>query len=274
MNYYARHLGDYAKGAGHLSMLEHGAYTLLLDRYYAAESPIAADQAHRMTRACSPEERAAVDAVLEEFFTLTADGWRHARCDAELEKYLDKSSKAQASANARWKRAPQAREPATGSDANAMRTHSDRSPEAMLANSQQPIAKNQSPEASKREPATPTPAGRACLLMLQAGCSGTNPAHPNLLAALAEGVTPEALADTAREGVEAGKAKPFAWAITTARSRHAEGAAPVTIGEPRHATTRPLSAVDRIAANVQRGQQLDAERGGDIIEGQAVRLAR
>ena len=110
--------------------------------------------------------------------------------------------------------------------------------------------------------------------MRQAGCCGTNPAHPNLLAALAEGVTPEALADTAREGVEAGKAKPFAWAITTARSRHAEGAAPVTIGEPRHATNRPMSAVDRITANIQRAQQHDAERGGDFIEGEAIRVAR
>ena len=35
MNYYERHLGDYARDTGHLSMLEHGAYSLLLDRYYA-----------------------------------------------------------------------------------------------------------------------------------------------------------------------------------------------------------------------------------------------
>ena len=45
MNYYERHLGDYAKDAGHLSMLEHGAYSLLLDRYYTTEQPIPADQA-------------------------------------------------------------------------------------------------------------------------------------------------------------------------------------------------------------------------------------
>ena len=31
MNYYERHLGDYARDAGHLSMLEHGAYALLLN---------------------------------------------------------------------------------------------------------------------------------------------------------------------------------------------------------------------------------------------------
>ena len=29
VNYWERHIGDYARDAGHLSMLEHGAYTLV-----------------------------------------------------------------------------------------------------------------------------------------------------------------------------------------------------------------------------------------------------
>jgi uncharacterized protein YdaU (DUF1376 family) len=70
MNYYERHLGDYARDTAHLSILEHGVYTLLLDRYYATEQPIPADQAHRVARARSREEKAAVDAVLSEFFVL------------------------------------------------------------------------------------------------------------------------------------------------------------------------------------------------------------
>ena len=45
MNYYERHLGDYARDTGHLSMLEHGAYTLLMDRSSASEQGIPADQA-------------------------------------------------------------------------------------------------------------------------------------------------------------------------------------------------------------------------------------
>jgi hypothetical protein len=70
-----------------------------------------------------------------------------------------------------------------------------------------------------------TDAGRACRLMREAGCIHTNPSHPELVAAIAEGVTGEALADTVREGIEAGKKKPFAWAISTARSRHADAIA-------------------------------------------------
>ena len=38
MNYYKRHIGDYAAKAGHLSPLEHGVYTLLIDAY-GCEAP-------------------------------------------------------------------------------------------------------------------------------------------------------------------------------------------------------------------------------------------
>jgi uncharacterized protein YdaU (DUF1376 family) len=87
MNYYERHIGDYARDTGHLSMVEHGAYTLLLDRYYATEKAIPADQAYRLTRARTKEEKAAVDAVLSEFFTLEADGWHSKRCDECIQEY-------------------------------------------------------------------------------------------------------------------------------------------------------------------------------------------
>ena len=43
MNYYKRHIGDYAAATRHLSMLEHGAYTMLLDVYYTSEQPLPAD---------------------------------------------------------------------------------------------------------------------------------------------------------------------------------------------------------------------------------------
>ena len=89
MNYYERHLGDYARDASHLTMLEHGAYTLLLDRYYTTEQGIPADQAHRVCRARSRDEKEAVDTVLAEFFTLR-DGVHHQkRVDAEIERYSE-----------------------------------------------------------------------------------------------------------------------------------------------------------------------------------------
>lgn len=86
MNYYERHLGDYAKDTGHLSMLEHGAYTLLLDRYYATEAGIPADQVYRVARARTKEERDAVDVVLSEFFALVDGVWIKNRCDEEIRR--------------------------------------------------------------------------------------------------------------------------------------------------------------------------------------------
>jgi len=86
VNYYERHLGDYARDTAHLSILEHGAYNLLLDRYYATEQPIPADQAHRLARARTREERLAVDVILSEFFVLHEGCWVHNRVDAEIQK--------------------------------------------------------------------------------------------------------------------------------------------------------------------------------------------
>ena len=37
MHYYKRNIGDYHKKAGRLSMIEHGAYTLLIDACYDRE---------------------------------------------------------------------------------------------------------------------------------------------------------------------------------------------------------------------------------------------
>jgi uncharacterized protein YdaU (DUF1376 family) len=90
MNYYERHLGDYARDAGHLSMLEHGAYTLLLDRYYTTQKGIPADQAHRLCRARTEQEIAAVDAVLTEFFELIDGTWRNGRAEREIQRMLVK----------------------------------------------------------------------------------------------------------------------------------------------------------------------------------------
>ena len=86
MNYYEHHLGDYAKDTLHLTMIEHGAYRLLLDRYYATEQGIPEDQAHRVARARTREEKQAVDTILSEFFTLDGDVWINGRAEEEIQK--------------------------------------------------------------------------------------------------------------------------------------------------------------------------------------------
>jgi len=88
VNYYSRHVGDYAKDAGHLSLMEHGVYSLLLDRYYASEKPISKKDAMRIAHAKTEEEKVAVETVLNEFFKLDGDLYRSKRADEEIAKYL------------------------------------------------------------------------------------------------------------------------------------------------------------------------------------------
>lgn len=89
MNYYERHIGDYLKDTAHLSLLEHGIYTRLLDVYYTRESAIPDDQVARLIGARTKDEKDALQAVLVEFFTKTDAGWAQDRCDREIERYRD-----------------------------------------------------------------------------------------------------------------------------------------------------------------------------------------
>lgn len=90
MNYYKRHIGDYAAKAGHLSPLEHGVYTLLIDAYYNREEAPTRAEAIRWARARSSEELAAVDAVLGEFFTEQDGRFTQSRIEEELATFRAK----------------------------------------------------------------------------------------------------------------------------------------------------------------------------------------
>lgn len=121
MNYYERHIGDYLKDTAHLSLLEHGVYTRLLDVYYIREAPIPDEQAARLVGARTKEEREALQVILQEFFTLTDRGWEQARCEREIVAANEKRSKASASAKQRWAH----KQTHSDGNADAQRTHSD-----------------------------------------------------------------------------------------------------------------------------------------------------
>lgn len=89
MNWYERHIGDYLKDTAHLSLLEHGVYTRLLDVYYTREGPIPDDQVARLIGARSRDEREALATVLQEYFELIDGCWTQARCDREIARYND-----------------------------------------------------------------------------------------------------------------------------------------------------------------------------------------
>ena len=74
MHYYKRNLGDYAKKAGRLTMLQHGSYSLLMDACYDREKFPTLDEAIEWTWASTEAEVEAVKFVLSRFFTLDKDG--------------------------------------------------------------------------------------------------------------------------------------------------------------------------------------------------------
>ena len=74
MHYYKRNLGDYAKKAGRLTMLQHGAYMLLIDSCYDREVFPTLEQALEWTWASTEAEVEAVKFVLSRFFVLDKEG--------------------------------------------------------------------------------------------------------------------------------------------------------------------------------------------------------
>lgn len=92
MNFYSFHIGDFSKSTAHLSWMESYVYRKLLDLYYSQESPLSAnlDSVCRLVLATQKSQRAAVEAVLNEFFEKTEDGWVNHRVERELLKMREK----------------------------------------------------------------------------------------------------------------------------------------------------------------------------------------
>ena len=91
MHYYKRNLGDYAKKAGKLSMLQHGSYTLLIDACYDREQFPTLEEAIDWTWASTTEEVEAVTFVLKKFFTLENGVYVQSRIKEDIEEYHAKA---------------------------------------------------------------------------------------------------------------------------------------------------------------------------------------
>lgn len=161
MNYYNRHIGDYAKQTAHLTFAEDGAYNRLLDYYYATEEPLTLDMQalYRKVRARSKPEQQMIDRLLVEFFNKRDDGWHKNRCDEEIEKYKKK-------ADANRENGSHGGRPRKPND-NPTETQSvskdnpNHNPNETLANSQEPIASSHGgsngAKPPRRKPATKPP---------------------------------------------------------------------------------------------------------------------
>ena len=249
MNYYERHLGDYARDTAHLSMLEHGAYSLLLDRYYSTEAGIPEEQAHRLARARTKEERAAVDAVLGEFFTLRGGVWINGRAEREVERAQTKikAARENGKAGGRPKRNQKTTDEKPGgllagsvseTQSKALQTPDTRQenksepsdlpaqPARTLPNAEPP------PEPPPEAPGhAPTAAGRVCKAMKAVGFSQVSPGDLRFTTMLEQGYTEAEFVGVAAEAVGGGKG--WAWVLTVVQRRRSDAAAiAITPGLP------------------------------------------
>lgn len=265
MNYAEWHLGDYAEATAHLSLIEDGAYSRMLRKYYATEQPLPGEkrEIYRLISARSKDEREAVDAVLADFFTLEPDGKYHqARADAEIAKYHAKQGDREAKRENERERQHRARErrktlfdqlrergivpdfDATTAQLEAELSrvtnadrHANVTPPVTRTDTaiQSPVTSHQSPDLNSKaidpDPSVLQPA-EAVGLMRDAGMAVANPGHPKLIALCAMGITAAEFVAAVHTAKANGKG--FGYAIACAANARAEVSG---LGKPKHRET-------------------------------------
>jgi uncharacterized protein YdaU (DUF1376 family) len=109
--------GEYLNKTRHLTMSQHGAYSLLLWEYYiSGPIPAREQQVLNICLAHAEHEKADVAFVLSEFFTVENGFYHNARADEEISKRQDIRNKRVEAGKARHK-------PATKSSAHAEHMH-------------------------------------------------------------------------------------------------------------------------------------------------------
>ncbi|WP_238587081.1 YdaU family protein [Pseudomonas veronii] len=136
MHYFKRNIGDYHKKAGRLTMLEHGAYTLLLDACYDRERFPTLEEAIDWCWARNKEETDAVELVLRKFFDFVDGRYVQTRIQEEISAYQatalkNKEIAEKREATKRTLRAPDVHEACT---------------DGHLTNNHKPLTTNQEPK--------------------------------------------------------------------------------------------------------------------------------
>lgn len=122
--------------------MEDLAYRRMLDLYYQRESPLPADvdQIARLIRMRSHCD--SIKNVLDDFFTLTENGYQNDNADEALRKIYEKSDKARQSAQKRWKKNQEKSKAKCERNANANQTQCETDAGGMLPITHNPIPNN------------------------------------------------------------------------------------------------------------------------------------
>jgi uncharacterized protein YdaU (DUF1376 family) len=122
MHYFQFNIGDYASHTRHLTIIEDLAYRRLLDLYYLHEQPLNGSTTDVARQINMRDYETEVQAVLDEFFELTDEGWTNIRADKEIAHYKAKVEQA-----------------SRAGKASAQRRLNGRSTDVQLTNNHKPI---------------------------------------------------------------------------------------------------------------------------------------
>lgn len=278
MNWYEKHLGDWAKKTSHLTLVEEGAYNRLVDWCYAHERPLppAMRDVCRAARCTTPQDRKTVERVVHEFFELHDDGWHQPRVDRTIAQYLREAparNVKRASAKERQQRARERRVfffealravgvvpsiKATMAELDNLCKEHGVTPrvtgdvtrdERVTTHGNHPPTTINSATRCDVTSVTPSRAGSACRQMRIAGVQDVNPSHPTLLRLLEAGATEDELRYAAAEA--SAKRKGFAYALAVVEGRRNDAANQIGPGRPLEGrTSRAEDQVKALAPSV------------------------
>jgi uncharacterized protein YdaU (DUF1376 family) len=129
---YQHHIGDFRRDTASLSDVVAMAYLKLLWMYYDTELPLPADAKLLAFKIGSDAET--VQLLLDSFFQLDENVYRHKRCDAEIVAYYSRKTRARDNANKRWQNATASENHAiallehSNSITTAKKSHANREP--------------------------------------------------------------------------------------------------------------------------------------------------
>lgn len=93
MHYYKFNISDWTLHTSHLTEIEELVYFRLINYYYDTESPIPKETQSVIRRLRLGSHSDIVQSILDEFFTLDGDEYRHKRCDELIDEYHAKAIK-------------------------------------------------------------------------------------------------------------------------------------------------------------------------------------
>lgn len=157
MHYYPHNIADFNNSTRHLTRVERSVYRDAIERYYDTEEPLPGDDFDKLARVLlcqSVEEKAALEVILDDFFTLDDGLYTHERCDIEIEKYRAKTSAkaraGKASAESRRKaKEGKAKPKGEQKGTRVEQVLNDCATDEQLTKNQEPITNNQEPVKDK-----------------------------------------------------------------------------------------------------------------------------